>query len=158
MSVLRFRSATPADEAFFRQVEFSTTWASLDPEDRRVLGRSHVEDALDETHAVLRARPGSRVIIAEDEAGERVGLLWYGANRNLVTGENEAWIYNVSVLEQFQGRGYGRMLVQHAEELARAEGFRVLGLMVASHNERASRLYRKLEFEPTNVLMRKRLR
>ncbi len=155
---LRFRPATAADEQFFRKIEFSTTWSSLDPEDRRSLGRSHVEDALEETVAILRARQGNHVIIAENAEGERVGLLWYGCNRNLVTGEEEAWIYNVSVVDDCQGRGYGGQLVRHAEALARKDGYRVLGLMVASHNEPARRLYERLEFQASNFLMRKRLR
>ncbi len=155
---LRFRPAEAADQPFFRELEFSTTWESISPADRTRLGRSEVRDALDQTHAELLARPGSRVIIAENGAGERVGLLWLGVNRNLVSGEEEAWIFNLTVCPEHQGRGIGRRLLQHAEELARAEEFQSLGLMVSTHNERAVRLYERMDFHPANVVMRKLLR
>lgn len=157
MSELRLRPATPADDAFFRKVEFDTTWHSLDEEDRRRLKPEDVKEALRDTHELLLSREGNHVLVAEDEEGRRVGLLWLGVNRNLVSGEEEAWIYNVSVLAEHQGKGYGRRLMEHAERLAREQGFRTLGLLVSSHNERARRLYDKAGFRPTNVVMRKPL-
>ena len=157
MSELRFRPAVPADDAFFRQMEFTTTWGSLDEEDRKRLRPQEVKDALGATHEQLLAREGNQVIVAEDEQGERVGLLWFGVNRNLVSGEDEAWIYNISVVKEHQGRGIGRKLMEFGERLAREGGYRVLGLMVSSHNAPARSLYEKLGFRPTNVLMRKPL-
>jgi ribosomal protein S18 acetylase RimI-like enzyme len=157
VSEIRFRAATRADDAFFRQVEFDTTWASLDPEDRERLGPREVREALDLTHELLLERPGNRIVIAEDEEGVRIGLLWFGVNRNLITGEEEAWVYNVSVLPEYRGRGLGRRLMEHAEELARAGGFHVLGLMVSAHNDPARGLYEKLAFRASNLVMRKRL-
>ena len=145
------------DDAFFRQVEFQTTWESLGPADQERLGQATVREALSVTHELLLERPGTQVVIAEDEAGERVGLLWFGVNRNLVTGEDEAWIYNITVLPEHQGKGYGKQIMSHAEELAQRSGFSVIGLMVSSHNERAQRLYEAFSYEPTNLLMRKRL-
>ena len=157
MSSLRFRPAQRADDAFFRQVDFQTTWDSLHPADQDRLGPATVRDALAHTHELLLTRPGTQVVIAEDESGERVGLLWFGVNRNLVTGEDEAWIYNITVLPGHQGRGYGKQIMQHAEQLAQQGGFSVIGLMVSSHNERAQRLYESFAYEPTNLLMRKKL-
>ena len=157
MSHIRLRESTRADQAFFRQMEFETTWASLDPEDLQRLRAADVREALDVTHEILLARPGNRLVIAENDQGERVGLLWFGINRNLVTGEEEAWVYNVSVVSHYRGHGVGQRLMEHAEELARAGGFHTLGLMVASHNTAATRLYERLAFRPTNLVMRKRL-
>lgn len=157
MTELRLRPATPADDAFFRKVEFETTWHSLDEEDRRRLKPQDVRDALRATHELLLSRDGNQVLVAEDEQGERLGLLWLGINRNLVSGEEEAWIYNVSVVAEHQGKGLGRRLMEHAERLAREQGFQVLGLLVSCHNERARALYDKMGFRPTNVVMRKPL-
>lgn len=157
MSEIRFRPATPADDAFFRELELETTWLSLDPVDRARFRRADVRDALHETHELLLARPGNQVIVAEDEAGDRVGLLWFGVNRNLITGEDEAWVYNVTVVPAHRRKGIGRKLIEHAEVLARQGGFQILGLMVSSHNEAARTLYENLQFETTNHLMRKRL-
>lgn len=157
MAEIRFRAATPADDAFFVEMEFHTTWESLDPEDKERLHPEAVRSALQDTHQLLLNRPGNQLIVAVDERGTRLGLLWFGVNRNLVTGEDEAWVYNVSVVREHQGRGVGRQLMQHAEQVARNAGYPILGLMVSSHNYRARSLYEKLGFRPTNVLMRKRL-
>jgi len=154
---IRFRPATRADDAFFREIEFETTWTSLDAADRERFDRADVRESLTATHEILLARPGNRVVVAEDEAGERVGLLWFGVNRNLITGEDEAWVYNVTVVPGHQRQGIGKRLIQHAEELAREGGFAILGLMVSSHNTAARGLYEHLSFEASNLVMRKRL-
>ncbi len=158
MEEIRFRPATShEDRSFFREMEFLTTWESLDPVDRERLTRAEVREALDLTHEILLERPGNRIVIAENAAGERVGLLWFGINRNVISGEEEAWVYNVSVVPGQQGRGIGRMLMAHAEELARSGGFRSVGLMVSNHNSPAIGLYQKLAFRTTNLVMRKTL-
>lgn len=157
MSEIRFRTATKADDAFFRDLELETTWTSLDPVDRERFRRTDVRDALHQTHELLLARPGNQVIVAEDETGARVGLLWFGVNRNLITGEDEAWVYNVTVVPAHRRKGVGRKLIDYAEKLARDGGFAILGLMVSSHNTAARTLYESLDFETTNHLMRKRL-
>lgn len=157
MSEIRFRPATREDDRFFREIEFETTWASLDPPDRDRFRPAKIREALQLTHDILLERPGNQVVVAEDAAGERVGLLWFGINRNLITGEDEAWVYNVTVVPEHRRKGIGRKLIEHAEELAREGGFAILGLMVSSHNAGARALYEALRFESTNLLMRKRL-
>lgn len=157
MCDLRFRPATRADDAFFLQVEFDTTWHSLDEAERARLRPEEVKDALRETHSLLLARQGNHVLVGENAQGERLALLWLGVNRNLVSGEDEAWIFNVSVVPEHQNKGLGRALMAHAEDWARKEGFRVIGLLVSCHNERARALYEKLGFRPTNIIMRKEL-
>ena len=156
MSEVRIRQGTDADEAFFRDLEMQTTWENLPPDDCERLSPDQVGQALDETHEILLARPGSAIFIAEVD-GERVGLLWFGGNRNLVTGEEEGWIYNVTVAPAFRGRGIGRLLLRHAENYASEQGYAVIGLMVAVHNSVARELYNRLDYRDSNILMRKRL-
>jgi ribosomal protein S18 acetylase RimI-like enzyme len=153
----RIRKGTTDDFDFFQEMEVETTWENLSPEDRARLTRAQVSQALTETHDLLLARPGNALFIAETEAGEPAGLLWFGENRNLVTGEIEGWIYNVSVVPHFRGQGIGAQLVRHAEAHARQEGYQLIGLMVAVHNEVARRLYANSGFAESNIVMRKRL-
>ncbi|MBI3910786.1 MAG: GNAT family N-acetyltransferase [Armatimonadetes bacterium] len=157
MPDFRIRTYRPDDLPFFREMEFTTTWATLSPEERARLSPEEIREALEATHAALLERPGMAIFVAETEAGERAGLLWFGQNRNLVTGETEGWIYNVSVARKWQGRGLGQQLMEYGEAHARAAGYQTLGLMVASHNETAQRLYQRLSFRTTNLIMRKRL-
>ena len=151
------RKGTADDFEFFKEVEFQTTWDNLPPEDRERLDPDQVAAALEETHEILLARAGNALFIAVTETGERAGLLWFGENRNLVTGEVEGWIYNVSVLPEFRGRGISLDLMAHAERYAREQGYEMIGLMVAVHNTVARRLYDKLQYREGNILMRKRL-
>ena len=156
LKAVKIREGTDADMVFFRELEMQTTWENLPPEDCQRLTREQVWDALDETHELLLARPGNVLFIAEVD-GERAGLLWFGPNRNLVTGEEEGWIYNVTVLPGHRGRGIGRLLMEHAEAYARTQGYVIIGLMVAVHNQTARELYRRLQYTDSNILMRKRL-
>jgi ribosomal protein S18 acetylase RimI-like enzyme len=154
---LRIRRGTDRDMPFFEAMEFETTWHNLASEERETLDPAQVREALGATHALLLDRPANAFFVAESAAGERVGLLWFGENRNLLTGETEAWIYNVSVVASHRGQGIGAQLVAHALAYARERGYRTLGLMVATHNVAARRLYSRLGFEESNVLMRRRL-
>jgi ribosomal protein S18 acetylase RimI-like enzyme len=157
-TAVRIRQGTPEDSAYFQELEFQTTWENLCPEDQARLSAARVREALKETHEILLSRPGNALFIAEAEDGRRAGLLWFGENRNLVTGEIEGWIYNITVSPDFRGQGIGTLLMRHAEEHAREEGYHTVGLMVAVHNETARRLYERLNYREGNILMRKRLR
>jgi ribosomal protein S18 acetylase RimI-like enzyme len=55
-------------------------------------------------------------------------------------------IENVAVSPSFQGRGFGRKLVAHAEQLAAASGFGQIRLYTNKRFEENVRLYRSLGF------------
>src|SRR5262249_49906398 len=131
---MRIRLATDADMPFFEELELQTTWDSLTAREQAMATPEAVRQAQRETLDLLLSRPGNAVYIAETEAGERAGMLWFGENRNPLTGDVEAWIYNISVLPAFRGQGVGTLLMAHAEALAREGGYQSLGLMVSSHN------------------------
>jgi ribosomal protein S18 acetylase RimI-like enzyme len=153
----KIRLGTDADMAFFREMEFETTWLNLSPTERETLDPDEIRRALAETHELLLSRAGSVIFVAEDESGRSIGLLWMGENRNLLTGVAEAWVYNISVIGSRRGQGIGARLMAHAEAHARELGYQTLGLMVAAHNEAARRLYDRLGYDETNVIMRKKL-
>lgn len=157
MCEIQLRPFRGADEPFFQELEFSTTWASLTPSERARLGEERVRAALRQVHEELLDREGTLVLIAERPDGERVGLLWFGVQRSPLTGEEEAWIYNVSVVPEHHGQGLGTMMIRRAESIARQRGFRTLGLMVAEHNHRARSLYERLGFLTRQRVMSKSL-
>ena len=150
-------AAGEADNDFFFTVEFQTTWDSLSAADRARLSPAQVREALHATHEQLLSRPGNRIYIARDAEGRRAGLLWLGVHRNLVSGQDEFWVYNITVQPEFRRQGLARHLLGLAEDLARQEGYDALGLMVAEHNAAARALYERVGFRTTNLLMRKSL-
>lgn len=149
------RIGDESDAEFFFALEEQTTWESL-PTDKREMAREELRERLLETHGLLLSCPGNVFFIAEHD-GERAGLLWFGPRHNTVTGEHEGWIYNVTVVPDARGKGIAKCLMAHAEDYARANGFRVIGLAVAVHNDSARALYEKLDYQQCNILMRKPL-
>jgi GNAT superfamily N-acetyltransferase len=106
--------------------------------------RKHAERAFTDILPDGLASPGHRILVAEDPPGERIGLLWLARLHR--EGIRTAWIYDVAVEEPLRGRGYGRRLMEAAEEQARGLGVRRLELNVFGDNERARRLYGSMGF------------
>jgi len=158
------RRGDERDAEFFLEIEEQTTWENLPP-DARQMPREALREKLLETHGLLLSCPGNVFFIAEimDEKKDgnsqplRAGLLWFGPCHNAITGDHDGWIYNVTVLPEFRGCGLAKKLMAHAEVHARQEGYSVIGLSVATHNEIARELYIKSGYEPSNILMRKSL-
>jgi GNAT superfamily N-acetyltransferase len=102
------------------------------------------------------ATAGNRLLIAEDPAtGERVGLLWIARQRR--EGVAAAWIYDVMVEEPLRGKGYGRSIMQLAEDQAREMGVARLELNVFGDNAVARRLYTSLGYVEMSRQMGKEL-
>jgi len=88
--------------------------------------------------------------------GEPIGFLWLRIPP--AGGESvDAFIYNVEVDVQHRGKGYGRGMMQSAEDYARGQGATALRLHVFGHNTVARSLYESLGYATTNVNMVKPL-
>lgn len=59
---------------------------------------------------------------------------------------NEAWIMSALVSAEYQGQGFGAMLMKRALEELTAQGFNRIQLSVAPENTKAIKLYEKLGF------------
>ncbi|GAB3588923.1 hypothetical protein GCM10027446_00020 [Angustibacter peucedani] len=100
--------------------------------------------------------PGNRLWRAVDGDGRAVGILWL-AHRAAGTPGEHAWIYDVEVEADRRGEGFGRQLMQRAEEIAREWGLTSLRLNVFGDNEVARQLYRTQGFREEAVIMSKAL-
>ena len=78
-------------------------------------------------------------------------------HKDSATGMLQAWIYDVSVVQDYWHRGVGRFLMQKAEELARQQKLGAVGLGVTLSNERAVNFYRRLGFIEERIQMVKLL-
>ena len=87
--------------------------------------------------AVLRV-----LVTAEDTVA---GVLWLG-DRPPGGGPETAYVYEVEVVPELRGRGYGRALMLAAEAEALALGARALELNVCADNLVAQRLYESLGY------------
>jgi GNAT superfamily N-acetyltransferase len=118
---LRVRSAAPEDSAFITSLIEEALWAGLGPAERALFSRAQARAAAEVLLASVIG-PGMAVLVAEDEQG-RVGH----ATANLAvemefTGQLEAMLHDVFVLETHRGRGISTLLTQVVEALAYEAG------------------------------------
>ncbi|MCD6142278.1 GNAT family N-acetyltransferase [Candidatus Bipolaricaulota bacterium] len=85
------------------------------------------------------------VAIDKDERPIGYVLVATSAKDDL-TGERQAYILDIVVRPDRRGQGIGTKLMEKAHEYAREKGLRYIGLTVASGNESALNLYRKLGY------------
>lgn len=98
--------------------------------------------------------PGNHVWRALDPDGQPVGILWL-AHRKPDTPQAHAWIYNIEVLSERRGQGWGRALLEQAERITREWGLTSLQLHVFGANEVARNLYRSQGMREQSVVMTK---
>ena len=72
--------------------------------------------------------------------------------------EGAAFIWDIAIVAEYRGRGYGRAALQALEPLVRELGYDSIGLHVFGDNEVARQLYRSVGYMETDVSMQKRLR
>ncbi|MFT8322789.1 MAG: GNAT family N-acetyltransferase [Bacillus sp. (in: firmicutes)] len=100
-----------------------------------------------ENHYVLQ--------ITHAESKKKIGYLWYFLNK--IDRKKEAFIYDFSIDEEHQGNGFGTLALTELENHIKQNGGEKIALHVFAHNKRAIHLYNKLNFEPTDITMRKKI-
>ncbi|MGA9286888.1 MAG: GNAT family N-acetyltransferase, partial [Anaerobacillus sp.] len=70
---------------------------------------------------------------------------------------SRAFIYEITIQEELQGKGFGTKAIEELEKVLQDKGIDELALHVFGHNKKAIRLYERLGFETTNVNMKKSL-
>ena len=96
--------------------------------------------------------PGNFLFMLVNEAGEKVGWLWYA----LAAKKPElAFIYDFEVYDQFRRRGYATQALAALDDHARPRSVKKLELHVFGFNTAARELYKKCGYAETNVMMAK---
>jgi ribosomal protein S18 acetylase RimI-like enzyme len=86
----------------------------------------------------------------------QVGTLWISLDPPRDT-PGAAFLYDIKVDDEQQGKGYGRALLAAAEDAARARGLTSLVLSVHGGNARAIRLYETSGYTVMTQRMKKQL-
>lgn len=86
---------------------------------------------------------------------EVIGMLWVYIKSN--NRDKQAFIYDIELDDNQQGKGYGKATMTRLEESVRAEGVSQIGLHVFAHNKRALALYQKMGYEAASYNMVKRI-
>ena len=101
------------------------------------------------------ATPGHHLRSIVNEAGEVVGVLWFGPLHD--DGSGTCFIWDIEVHAEARGRGYGRAALAALEPIAREMGYDAIGLHVFGDNEVARNLYRSSGYVETDVMMKRPL-
>jgi RimJ/RimL family protein N-acetyltransferase len=94
-------------------------------------------------------------MIVDEQLGKPVGVLWFALRPR--AGQQQAFVYDVVIFEEFRRHGYARRAFELLEERARELGATSIGLHVFGHNGAARQIYEKLGFVATNILLVKKL-
>ena len=98
--------------------------------------------------------PGMLVLAAETASAGLIGLVWVELQHRQSTG---AWIYDIEIVPDQRGRGYGRDLLRAAEREVEKLGVTSIALNVFGDNRPARHLYESSGYEITSLFMRKKL-
>jgi len=156
MAPIRLRPMTTAEFNAFRgrlireyAAERVSTgdWAPEQAEDRAA---RLTDDRLPEG----RSTPGMLLLSAEAPDGEPVGTVWVALDQPLRGG---AWIFDIQIDPKHRGKGYGRALLQAAEQESARQGATAIGLNVFGANAVARHLYESSGYQVTATQMRKEL-
>ncbi|MFC4560135.1 GNAT family N-acetyltransferase [Virgibacillus kekensis] len=87
------------------------------------------------------------------DGDDPLGVLWL--NVRPTPQGNHAYIYDIRLDDDQQGKGYGKATMQKLDEYAKEHEISRIALHVFAHNERAIKLYTKTGYEMTDHLMAK---
>jgi GNAT superfamily N-acetyltransferase len=100
---------------------------------------------------------GYRQFAVRNEAGELVAVAGAAVHVNLYYGRH-LYLYDLVVTEGARSKGYGELLPDHVEGIARREGCETAALACGLEREGALRLYECRGYEKPSYAMRKALR
>jgi ribosomal protein S18 acetylase RimI-like enzyme len=98
--------------------------------------------------------PGMLLLVAETASQGVIGIVWIELKHKQTTG---AWIFDIEILPNQRGRGYGRALLRAAEREVKKHGIESVALNVFCDNTVARQLYESSGYDVASVFMRKRL-
>lgn len=93
-------------------------------------------------------------IVSKQDPKRTVGSIWCGEDPGNPT---NAFVYDLFVYPEHRGQGFAFAAMSKLETILRAKGYESVGLHVYAHNDAAMKLYHKLRYRATAVVMRKSL-
>jgi GNAT superfamily N-acetyltransferase len=100
---------------------------------------------------------GYRQFALRNETAEIVAVAGVAVHVNLYYGRH-LYVYDLVVKEEARSKGYGGLLMDHVEGVARREGCETAALACDLEREGALRLYERRGYQKPSYAMRKALR
>jgi ribosomal protein S18 acetylase RimI-like enzyme len=99
-------------------------------------------------------KPGAQAFVATID-GQPCGLISFYPDRDYFTDHPRAYVDNLAVTRESEGKGVARALLDHVERWARDNGFREVVLDVFAGNQRAIAFYERQGYRPDHIRMAK---
>lgn len=87
--------------------------------------------------------------VVDNVSSEKVGILWV----NIKPEEKRSFIFDIEIMSQHQGKGYGKATLNELEVFMKEMGIKQIGLNVFADNTIAKALYEKSGYAVTNMNM-----
>jgi ribosomal protein S18 acetylase RimI-like enzyme len=101
-------------------------------------------------------KPDAQAFVATID-GQPCGVISFFPDRDYFTDHPRAYVDNLAVAQEFEGKGVGRALLDHVARWARDHGYREIVLDVFAGNQRAIAFYERQEYRPDHIRMVKPL-
>jgi ribosomal protein S18 acetylase RimI-like enzyme len=97
---------------------------------------------------------GMLLLAAETSSAGLIGMVWVALEHERA---GSAWIYDIEIVAEQRGHGYGRSLLRAVEREVEQRAGKSIGLNVFGGNAVARHLYESSGYEITSLHMRKTL-
>jgi ribosomal protein S18 acetylase RimI-like enzyme len=101
-------------------------------------------------------KPGAEAFVATID-GQACGVISFYPDRDYFTDHPRAYVDNLAVAREFEGKGVGRALLVYVEGWARDHGYQEVVLDVFAGNQRAIAFYERQGYRPDHIRMAKPL-
>ncbi len=101
-------------------------------------------------------KPGAQAFVATID-GQPCGLVSFYPDRDYFTNHLRAYVDNLAVAHESEGKGIGRALLDYVERWARNHGYREVVLDVFAVNQRAIAFYERQGYQSDHIRMVKPL-
>jgi ribosomal protein S18 acetylase RimI-like enzyme len=102
------------------------------------------------------AKPGAQAFVATID-GQSCGVVSFYPDKDYFTDHPRAYVDNLAVAQDVEGKGVGRALLDYVERWAREHGYREVVLDVFAGNQRAITFYERQGYRPDHIRMAKPL-
>jgi len=157
---ISIRPMQDSDLPFIRQGLSETNWQDIPDDQRKFLDRikadQRIFDDFDRYRKTERFKFKVFTAVASD--GKPVGYVSIGDNSNPAVGLPLGAVLDFWVAPEHRGKGIGGMLLDHALEQIRAQGYTHASILVSASNRTAVGMYEKRGFYPDRVVMVKPLK
>jgi ribosomal protein S18 acetylase RimI-like enzyme len=101
-------------------------------------------------------KPGAQAFVAT-VANQACGIISFYPDKDYFTDHPRAYVDNLAVAQESEGKGVGRALLDYVERWARDHGYREVVLDVFAGNQRAIAFYERQGYRPDHIRMVKPL-